>query len=1188
MLNYPRRDVASLALEEAKRFLESAERDNPVEKIIFVVFSSNDEFVYKSLMPVYFPPINDDLGASARTIARQDTGMSATSSASDAPRRTLFGSIGEALRSVRLGKQPQATRPITANEEQALIRFESHAKECETCQDIDRLYLEKRDLCMTGYSRAQTVLWYLNMQSDQNVYTKPDIRGQSTKLELSMDMFPISMRMLSAVEKSQGDKTRSRPFVAQHRPYGAVTQDQAVDTPSSTGDDTSIPQGPKKFRARVLATLDSTSTPTPVSSQECHIQVHPDRVDVFQQGSENELQWPLLSLSLSDSSVVSRLRTTPELQLDGVDRLPTSTMSETTGKLIFRCRNDKECNALLRTVRHVIVRIQTANYSGDREQAISPDSDAESRDGPAFIQPVKTLVQKKLADDEDVMSLGDKVNVSSAKISIYSGFGEDGEFPVLLTLQLHASSTIQQYTKWAEITLAGATHSPSFFNTEGIVTFICKNNEDRDVLLLRIQREIMRLQGSRDARDEETTVTPPVDAEDGPSSEPIQWTKRLSAIRSELAGVKRASGGLSDLQYKIERLSTATAPLSTDAQASSDASNLFDPSRSELATRILLCLTADLKSRPGSYIGLDTNSIIAAVRAEEQEVRLALKVLVGENQIHNTVDVNTWVITHPPADLPVLSGEEPESGPQSVGVPYDEPRQKEEKAARYGLAPEAKVVACNACDLVKSFGPVSSSRQPKPEVTLQDLDPTAQTVYNDLVESLKIHKVGKHVLQIASSTGRTRVEVENALAILTRCGFVHTHGEWWAVTMKFQQSDGEEGDAETAIKTAVSDARGAPSELETAGPSIPKDTAPSQKGKEPESSEQAEPNITLDQSGTNRPQVQLNPTTEKVYTYLLNYTFAPPDGAHHILDIAAAVYLTREEVRQSLAELKDLGLANVSGKNGWWWATKADAPQPPGEEGQHQSLPNSRPKAAVREIPNIRVTDVHSPEEIGPDFASFGVAQSTSPAFHDAWGWDGSTIHDLPRAMESEQVFREMASGEKGEDKEKEKENTAAATASDTPAPQAQPPIPLPLDLDTITITSHIRYTQPFGTRSTAARWTRIDRRLLAQRVLVAANEEFHHVDGDIVFHRVVPHPLLERWFEETKALRKMGGGSGGEGEGKSRGMDEGKGKGKEGERDAEQERLDRVIAGDIREDEMRRYEDEKDAEGKQRRHMYG
>jgi hypothetical protein len=52
MLNYPRRDSASLQIEEVKRFLETADPNSLLEKIIFVVFSANDEFIYKSLLPV--------------------------------------------------------------------------------------------------------------------------------------------------------------------------------------------------------------------------------------------------------------------------------------------------------------------------------------------------------------------------------------------------------------------------------------------------------------------------------------------------------------------------------------------------------------------------------------------------------------------------------------------------------------------------------------------------------------------------------------------------------------------------------------------------------------------------------------------------------------------------------------------------------------------------------------------------------------------------------------------------------------------------------------------------------------------------------------------------------------------------------------------------------------------------------
>lgn len=56
MLNFPRRESACLGMEEIKRFLESTLPSNLIEKIVLVVYSSNDEFIYRSLLPIYFPP----------------------------------------------------------------------------------------------------------------------------------------------------------------------------------------------------------------------------------------------------------------------------------------------------------------------------------------------------------------------------------------------------------------------------------------------------------------------------------------------------------------------------------------------------------------------------------------------------------------------------------------------------------------------------------------------------------------------------------------------------------------------------------------------------------------------------------------------------------------------------------------------------------------------------------------------------------------------------------------------------------------------------------------------------------------------------------------------------------------------------------------------------------------------------
>ncbi|KAJ5061318.1 hypothetical protein J3E72DRAFT_190163 [Bipolaris maydis] len=57
-LGFPRRDCASLAMEEVRRFLQTKEPGG-LEKIIFVVYSATDEAIYKNILPNYFPPVEN-------------------------------------------------------------------------------------------------------------------------------------------------------------------------------------------------------------------------------------------------------------------------------------------------------------------------------------------------------------------------------------------------------------------------------------------------------------------------------------------------------------------------------------------------------------------------------------------------------------------------------------------------------------------------------------------------------------------------------------------------------------------------------------------------------------------------------------------------------------------------------------------------------------------------------------------------------------------------------------------------------------------------------------------------------------------------------------------------------------------------------------------------------------------------
>ncbi|KAI4686423.1 uncharacterized protein J4E84_005702 [Alternaria hordeiaustralica] len=221
MRNYPRRDCASLAMEEVKRFLESAEPGNGLDKIIFVVFSSNDEFVYKSLLPVYFPPTKGN--TSPTIVAKQPAQVEGSSSSSlpvptDPPSLPVAGTeaspkvasalnfamtepMGQAAANteVRSGKQPVKSRAWNDDEAKTLMDFELHVGTCKVCET--GLYERTQRLCEPGFHFAQAVLQRTEMSEDALVYSKADEQGEREQLEIPVERLPSSMLLLSTVAK---------------------------------------------------------------------------------------------------------------------------------------------------------------------------------------------------------------------------------------------------------------------------------------------------------------------------------------------------------------------------------------------------------------------------------------------------------------------------------------------------------------------------------------------------------------------------------------------------------------------------------------------------------------------------------------------------------------------------------------------------------------------------------------------------------------------------------------------------------------------------------------------------------------------------------------------------------------------------------------------------------------------------
>ncbi|KAF9694989.1 hypothetical protein EKO04_007139 [Ascochyta lentis] len=354
MLNYPRRDCTSLAMEEVHRFLETAEPTNPLEKIIFVTYSSNDEFVYKSLLPVYFPPINQNVIRALPASHPIPTGARAKPEVISAPKRTLFSSIGDAVRNLgssRSGKRPisHTSRAINTYEEHALIGFESHAQDCSVCKNMRQLYLDRETLCEHGYPLAQALLWYMTLGPDQLVYTRPVQIRQSIRLEVPEDMFPRSLTLLNLVEASSREEGREHPFVSPNRAYSTVVQGQ---TERGNASDLTL-YSAEKAQAHVEVWSVSENLWSPLSPGESVILVRPRRIDVYEAHAPITTQKPLLTLELDVDVEIARHVSEPGLiiRCAVVTQFTSQSPSSKNGEIRFVSQNSEASNRLLAMLR---------------------------------------------------------------------------------------------------------------------------------------------------------------------------------------------------------------------------------------------------------------------------------------------------------------------------------------------------------------------------------------------------------------------------------------------------------------------------------------------------------------------------------------------------------------------------------------------------------------------------------------------------------------------------------------------------------------------------------------------------------------------------------------------------------------------------------------------------------------------
>ncbi|KAF2651383.1 hypothetical protein K491DRAFT_97807 [Lophiostoma macrostomum CBS 122681] len=407
-LNYPRRDCAALAMEEVKRFLESDDSGS-LEKIIFCVYGSNDEHVYKSTLPIFFPPIASNVnkalssGPGENNLHSSSAETQAPGASPIVPKRTLFGSVGDAFRNVRFGKQPATTasRSLRPEEVEALRNFENHAeRECSTCSNMVKLYNEGRELCADGYAAAQCVLKYLYMESSRIVYST-DLEGDKRIAVKIPPEFPKVWNLLILVEGSYRDEYRSRPFVSPNQPYDTVHEGETIPPWwTNYNPKVEIPPRhpePEKIIARILSWHEETKELGLLDVEECNVYWFPGKVEVYESDQPRQNQSPLLSLKLTPS--VPLIKSGVSDVALKAPSLPDSRI-RLEGEVRFRCRSADECEKLFQKLK--IARRYSwqsgARESVQGEQASAPRNKDEGR---------KVLVSELSTSQED--SLADKI-----------------------------------------------------------------------------------------------------------------------------------------------------------------------------------------------------------------------------------------------------------------------------------------------------------------------------------------------------------------------------------------------------------------------------------------------------------------------------------------------------------------------------------------------------------------------------------------------------------------------------------------------------------------------------------------------------------------------------------------------------------------------------------------------------------
>jgi hypothetical protein len=166
---------------------------------VFVVYTSNHERIYKSLLPVYFPPLDSDVNnalSPQHSPSSQPVSNPETSGPSELP-----GHISHAQQGIQSSKEPNVNSMHLPKLDQLnhLDNFEAHARDCLTCVNVETVFMENGKPCSLGCAAAQLVLNNFYMYEDQTYFTSID--GSRRSIEIQ-EVYPLSWQLLKIARKS--------------------------------------------------------------------------------------------------------------------------------------------------------------------------------------------------------------------------------------------------------------------------------------------------------------------------------------------------------------------------------------------------------------------------------------------------------------------------------------------------------------------------------------------------------------------------------------------------------------------------------------------------------------------------------------------------------------------------------------------------------------------------------------------------------------------------------------------------------------------------------------------------------------------------------------------------------------------------------------------------------------------------